>query len=77
MMLLYCRDFDLITNPPYGHRSFVATKFATKALQRCSGVVALLLTAKFDFGSTRAHLFKKQSSVQGKARPDRPAVMGS
>jgi hypothetical protein len=31
--------------------------FARLALERCRGWVALLLTAKFDFGSTRADLF--------------------
>lgn len=71
-------DFDLITNPPYGHRNFVATKFATKALQRCSGVVALLLTAKFDFGSTRAHLFKNNPRFRAKlALTDRLSWAGN
>ncbi|MCI5040722.1 hypothetical protein WG622_18015 [Cognatishimia sp. D5M38] len=59
-------DFDLITNPPYGHRNFVASKFAAKALQRCPGVVALLLTAKFDFGSTRSHLFRDNPKFRAK-----------
>lgn len=34
-----------------------AAKFARLALKRCSGFVALLLTAKFDFGKTRVDLF--------------------
>lgn len=47
----------IITNPPYGKGNKDAVKFASLALERCSGLVALLLTAKFDFGSTRRHLF--------------------
>jgi len=49
-------DF-IITNPPYGKGNREAVKFARIALKRCSGLVALLLTAKFDFGKTRADLF--------------------
>lgn len=47
----------IITNPPYGKGNRDAVKFAELALQRCDGLVALLLTAKFDFGKTRRHLF--------------------
>lgn len=47
----------IITNPPYGKGNRDAVKFARLALQRCHGVVALLLTAKFDFGKTRIDLF--------------------
>ncbi|MFK4826035.1 hypothetical protein ACI0FM_14785, partial [Paenochrobactrum sp. BZR 588] len=47
----------IITNPPYGKGNRDAVKFAERALERCSGLVALLLTAKFDFGKTRRHLF--------------------
>lgn len=47
----------IITNPPYGKSNRDAVKFAELALGRCSGIVALLLTAKFDFGKTRRHLF--------------------
>lgn len=50
-------DFDIVTNPPYGPQNRDAAKFARIALQRCAGWVALLLTAKFDFGSTRYDLF--------------------
>jgi hypothetical protein len=51
--------FDaIITNPPYGKGNRDAVKFAELALERCSGLVALLLTAKFDFGKTRRHLFR-------------------
>lgn len=49
---------DLITNPPYGKGNRDAVQFARLALQRCAGTVALLLTAKFDFGKTRADLFR-------------------
>lgn len=47
----------IITNPPYGRGNNDAVKFARLALERCPGWVALLLTAKFDFGKTRADLF--------------------
>ncbi len=51
--------FDaIITNPPYGKGNRDAVKFAELALKRCAGVVALLLTAKFDSGKTRVHLFR-------------------
>lgn len=50
--------FDaIITNPPYGRGNRDAVRFAELAVERCSGLVALLLTAKFDFGKTRRHLF--------------------
>ena len=48
---------DIVTNPPYGKGNRDAVKFAEMALDRCPGRVALLLTAKFDFGKTRRHLF--------------------
>lgn len=48
----------LISNPPYGLQNRDAVQFARLALERCSGLVALLLTAKFDFGKTRADLFR-------------------
>ncbi|MGV0879464.1 hypothetical protein V6767_20225 [Martelella sp. FLE1502] len=52
--------FDaIITNPPYGKGNRDAVRFAKLALDRCSGYVALLLTAKFDFGKTRQFLFKE------------------
>jgi hypothetical protein len=52
------RQFDaIVTNPPYGKGNREAAKFARLALHRCAGTVALLLTAKFDFGKTRADLF--------------------
>ena len=48
----------IITNPPYGKGNRDAVRWAELALERCSGRVALLLTAKFDFGKTRRHLFR-------------------
>jgi hypothetical protein len=48
---------DIITNPPYGPHNRDAVRFARLALQRTAGWVALLLTAKFDFGNTRRDLF--------------------
>lgn len=50
-------ECDIITNPPYGPHNRDAARFARLALQRTAGWVALLLTAKFDFGSTRRDLF--------------------
>lgn len=47
----------IITNPPYGKSNRDAVRFAERALRHCDGTVALLLTAKFDFGKTRRHLF--------------------
>jgi len=48
----------IITNPPYGKANRDAVIFAKHALERCDGLVALLLTAKFDFGKTRKFLFQ-------------------
>jgi hypothetical protein len=48
----------IITNPPYGKSNRDAVRFARIALERCAGTVALLLTAKFDFGKTRIDLFR-------------------
>jgi hypothetical protein len=47
----------IVTNPPYGHTNRTAEKFARLALDRCAGFVAMLCTAKFDFGKSRADLF--------------------
>lgn len=47
----------IITNPPYGKGNRDAVQYTRLALERCSGIVALLLTAKFDFGKTRQDLF--------------------
>lgn len=46
----------IITNPPYGKGNRDAVRFAELALARCEGLVALLLTAKFDSGKSRLHL---------------------
>ena len=48
----------IIANPPYGHQNRTATRFVERALERSRRGVAMLLTAKFDSGSTRQHLFK-------------------
>lgn len=48
---------EIATNPPYGRQNRTAVKFAERALKLCAGTVALLLTAKFDSGKTRRHLF--------------------
>lgn len=48
----------IVTNPPYGKGNRDAVRFAELSLKLCDGLVALLLTAKFDFGSTRHHLFR-------------------
>lgn len=59
--------FDaIITNPPYGKGNRDAVRFAELALERCDGMVALLLTAKFDFGKTRRHLFQDNPRFMAK-----------
>jgi hypothetical protein len=51
--------FDaIVANPPYGKGNRIAVKWAERSLDLCDGIVALLLTAKFDSGRTRAHLFR-------------------
>lgn len=56
----------IITNPPYGKGNRDAVRFAELALERCDGMVALLLTAKFDFGKTRRHLFQDNHRFMAK-----------
>ncbi|TQX91290.1 hypothetical protein EQW76_00695 [Rhizobium sp. rho-13.1] len=56
----------IITNPPYGKGNRDARLFAEYALTRCKGLVALLLTAKFDFGNTRSHLFRDNAPFAAK-----------
>jgi len=56
----------IITNPPYGKGNRDAVRFAELALERCDGLVALLLTAKFDFGKTRTHLFRDNPRFMAK-----------
>lgn len=52
------KPFDaVVSNPPYGKQNRDAETFARRALDRCRGTVAMLGTAKFDFGKTRADLF--------------------
>lgn len=59
--------FDaIITNPPYGKGNRDAVLFAEHALARCEHLVALLLTAKFDFGKTRRHLFADNPRFRAK-----------
>lgn len=66
-MLEGAPQFDaIITNPPYGPGNRLAVHFANLALQRCAGFVALLLTAKFDFGNTRTHLFRDNPRFRAK-----------
>lgn len=56
----------IVTNPPYGRGNRDAVRFAELALDRCDGMVALLLTAKFDFGKTRRHLFQNNPRFMAK-----------
>lgn len=56
----------IITNPPYGKGNRDAVRFAELALERCGGMVALLLTAKFDFGKTRRYLFQDNRRFMAK-----------
>ncbi|KFC62756.1 hypothetical protein FF80_03323 [Devosia sp. LC5] len=56
----------IITNPPYGKGNRMAVRFAELSLERCTGLVALLLTAKFDFGKTRRHLFQDNPRFMAK-----------
>jgi hypothetical protein len=52
------RPDAIVTNPPYGKGNRLAVRFIEMALARTLGNVAMLLTAKFDFGKTRHHLFR-------------------
>ncbi len=56
----------IITNPPYGKGNRDAVRFCELALERCAGLVAMLLTAKFDFGKTRSHLFRDNPRFRAK-----------
>jgi hypothetical protein len=56
----------IVTNPPYGKGNRDAVTFARYALERCNGMVALLLTAKFDFGNTRYWLFRDNPRFRAK-----------
>ena len=57
---------NMITNPPYGRGNRDAAKWARLALMRCPCWVALLLTAKFDFGKTRVDLFRDEPRFYAK-----------
>lgn len=68
----------IITNPPYGPSNRLAVKFVEAALERCDGMIAMLLTSKFDFGSTRTHLFRDCPRFAGKiALIDRVSWVGN
>lgn len=56
----------VITNPPYGKGNRIAVDWARLCLKRCPGWIALLLTAKFDFGKTRMDLFANNPRFWGK-----------
>lgn len=56
----------IVTNPPYGKGNRDAVRFTELALERCDGLVAMLLTAKFDFGKTRRHLFADNKRFRAK-----------
>lgn len=56
----------LITNPPYGKGNHLAAKWARHALDIFPGLIALLLTAKFDAGKTRVDLFRDNTRFIGK-----------
>lgn len=57
---------NTVTNPPYGKGNRIAVEWARLSLQRCPGWIALLLTAKFDFGKTRMDLFANNDRFWGK-----------
>lgn len=57
----------IITNPPYGKGNRDAAAYARAALNRDDSTwIALLLTAKFDFGKTRGDLFAGNERFWGK-----------
>lgn len=56
----------IFENPPYGHCNATAVKFTERALERCDGMVAMLLTMKFDSGKGRVHLFRDNPRYLGK-----------
>lgn len=64
--MLMERPDAIVTNPPYGKGNRLAVRFCELALERCSGNVAMLLTAKFDFGKTRHHLFRDNKRFMAK-----------
>jgi len=57
----------IFTNPPYGQGNKLAVQFVRKSLNtRGIRKVAMLLTPKFDFGSTRTDLFRDNPAFVGK-----------
>lgn len=61
------RDADMVfTNPPYGAQNKTAAKFVRRALGLCDGWVIMVLTMKFDSGSTRNDLFRNNSRFHSK-----------
>lgn len=73
----FTRDIDLsfmqqkkidaiITNPPYGFQNRLAAVFLQLALDRCDGLVAMLLDVGFDSGKTRQHLLGKNPRFAAK-----------
>ncbi|QPC87096.1 hypothetical protein GA830_10355 [Mesorhizobium sp. NBSH29] len=60
------RPDGIITNPPYGPQNRDAVRFCELALQRTHGIVAMLMTAKFDSGSTRSHLLRDNPRFRAK-----------
>lgn len=55
-----------ISNPPYGPQNNDATRWATFAMERTNGWIALLLTCKFDSGKGRTHLFRDNPRFHAK-----------
>lgn len=55
----------IITNPPYGAGNRMAEKFIRRALKLAPNV-AMLLTAKFDFGKSRKDMFQNNPNFATK-----------
>ena len=53
----------IITNPPYGKSNRLAVKFIERALEVQNVSIAMLLTAKFDFGKNSAASIQRQPSL--------------
>lgn len=72
-------NYNIITNPPYGFQNRMATEYARHALKLCpNGMVALLLTMKFDSGKTRTDLFRDNPRFYAKITLlDRPEWFGN
>ncbi len=63
------RDFDLITNPPYGKGGRLAVRFIEHALVLASsmgGKVAMLLRVDFDSANGRRHIFADHPAFKAK-----------